>query len=235
METVKLVPCSERFTAVMGARSSCRARASVIGMQIRPRPCLAMKLIASGVTQSAAMIRSPSFSRSSSSTRTAMRPALSSAMIAGTGLIALAAAGAAGNSPPSTACRCAVTRLPTLQMGPALYCAARTTPLGLWRWRYDALEDGAHRLGQGTVRVAQIGQHAEMMALGEQQRTVSPTGVAFGPALPEQPRLADEFARLVGARRDDQRHGRVRPQVDRAHGPRLGGIELQVVIERDLQ
>src|SRR5271169_1728716 len=154
-------------------------------MQIRPRPWVAMKLIASGVTQSAAMIRSPSFSRSSSSTRTAMRPALSSAMIAGTGLIALTAAGAAGDSPPSTACRCAVTRLPTLQMGRALYCAARATPL--WRWRCAALEDGAHRLGQGAVRVGQIGQHAEMMALGEQQGTVSPTGVAFGPALPEQP------------------------------------------------
>src|ERR1700722_5008887 len=40
-----------------------------------PRPCLAMKLIASGVTNSAASVRSPSFSRSSSSTTTTIRPA----------------------------------------------------------------------------------------------------------------------------------------------------------------
>src|SRR5258708_5811920 len=42
-----------------------------------------MKLIASGVTKSAAMTRSPSFSRSSSSTRITIRPAFSSAMISG--------------------------------------------------------------------------------------------------------------------------------------------------------
>src|SRR6516225_1868286 len=40
-----------------------------------------MKLIASGVMNSAATTRSPSFSRSSSSTRITIRPALSSAMI----------------------------------------------------------------------------------------------------------------------------------------------------------
>src|SRR5262245_1293451 len=45
----------------------------------RPRPCVIMKLIASGVTFSAAMTRSPSFSRYSSSTSTISRPARSSA------------------------------------------------------------------------------------------------------------------------------------------------------------
>src|SRR6266576_355290 len=40
-----------------------------------PRPSRAMKLIASGVTRSAAIVRSPSFSRSSSSTRITMPPA----------------------------------------------------------------------------------------------------------------------------------------------------------------
>ncbi len=48
--------------------------------QISPRPWVAMKLMASGVTSSAAIVRSPSFSRSSSSTTTTMRPALSSRM-----------------------------------------------------------------------------------------------------------------------------------------------------------
>src|SRR5688500_2413478 len=42
---------------------------------MRPRPSRAMKLIASGLTFSAAMMKSPSFSRSSSSTTMRMRPA----------------------------------------------------------------------------------------------------------------------------------------------------------------
>lgn len=46
-----------------------------------PRPCLAMKLTASAVTWSAANTRSPSFSRSSSSTRMTILPARRSAMI----------------------------------------------------------------------------------------------------------------------------------------------------------
>src|SRR6266851_5766369 len=81
MDTVKLVPCTERLRATIGKRFRRSACASVIGMQTRPLPNLAMKLIFSAVTNSAAKMRSPSFSRSSSSTSTAMRPAFSSAMI----------------------------------------------------------------------------------------------------------------------------------------------------------
>src|SRR6266403_1956519 len=58
----------------MSGRRSSSQRSSVSGIQIKPRPYLAMKLMASGVIFSAAMARSPSFSRSSSSTRTTMRP-----------------------------------------------------------------------------------------------------------------------------------------------------------------
>ena len=64
-------------------RRSQRSRVSV--RQIRPRAWRAMKLMASGVTWSAASTRSPSFSRSSSSTRITMRPAASSATSSGTG------------------------------------------------------------------------------------------------------------------------------------------------------
>src|SRR6266852_1933826 len=81
MDTVKLVPCTERLRATIGKRFRRSACASVIGMQTRPLPNFAMKLIFSAVTNSAAKMRSPSFSRSSSSTSTAMRPAFSSAMI----------------------------------------------------------------------------------------------------------------------------------------------------------
>src|SRR5471030_2376046 len=48
-----------------------------------------MKLIASGVTKSAASTRSPSFSRSSSSTRITILPARMSAMISVVGLTAM--------------------------------------------------------------------------------------------------------------------------------------------------
>src|SRR5919112_6520097 len=55
----------------MSSRSSSSQRSGVSARQIHPRAWVAMKLIASGVTCSAAMARSPSFSRSSSSrTRT---------------------------------------------------------------------------------------------------------------------------------------------------------------------
>ena len=50
---------------------------------MRPRPNLAMKLMASGVQNSAARVRSPSFSRSSSSMTTIMRPDFISAMAVG--------------------------------------------------------------------------------------------------------------------------------------------------------
>src|ERR1039458_655739 len=48
-----------------------------------PRPWVAMKLTISGVTFSAAMVRSPSFSRSSSSTTTRTRPARISSIASG--------------------------------------------------------------------------------------------------------------------------------------------------------
>ena len=48
IETVKLVPWRERLCSTIGRRPSRAACASVIGMQTRPRPCLARKLIFSG-------------------------------------------------------------------------------------------------------------------------------------------------------------------------------------------
>src|SRR5579864_484985 len=68
----------------MGPMRRWSSRSSVSVRQIRPRPCFAMKLMASGVTFSAASIRSPSFSRSSSSTMTIMRPERTSSIAVGT-------------------------------------------------------------------------------------------------------------------------------------------------------
>src|SRR5699024_7605965 len=52
----------------------------VIGTQTSPRPYFVIKLTASGVTFSAAIKKSPSFSRSSSSTTMTMRPFLISSI-----------------------------------------------------------------------------------------------------------------------------------------------------------
>ena len=82
-ETVKAVPCIAVFSpTIIGMFNSFR-RFSVIGMQIRPRAFFAMKLIPSAVIFSAAMIRSPSFSRPSSSTRMMNLPAFTSLIISG--------------------------------------------------------------------------------------------------------------------------------------------------------
>src|ERR1035438_1797999 len=75
MDSVNAVPKFEVFSADMGGRRRWSRRSSVMARQTRPRPYLAMKLMASGVIFSAAMVRSPSFSRSSSSMTTIMRPA----------------------------------------------------------------------------------------------------------------------------------------------------------------
>src|SRR2546426_695501 len=90
IETVKLVPWRERFCSTIGRRPRRAACSSVIGMQTRPRPCLARKLILSAETNSAPNTRSPSFSRSSSSTRITIRPARISATISVIGLMAAA-------------------------------------------------------------------------------------------------------------------------------------------------
>ena len=75
MLTVNAVCRGDRLSAAIIVRPSCATRSSVSDRQMSPRPSRAMKLIASGVTMSAAITRSPSFSRSSSSTRITMPPA----------------------------------------------------------------------------------------------------------------------------------------------------------------
>src|SRR6185369_2998221 len=79
-----------RLCSTIGRRPSRTACACVIGMHTRPRPCFARKLIFSGLTNLAANTRSPSFSRSSSSTRMTISPARIAPMISTTGLMAAA-------------------------------------------------------------------------------------------------------------------------------------------------
>src|SRR5688572_27982195 len=89
IDAVKLVPWRERFSVTIGRKPRREACSAAIGMQIRPRPWRARKLTFSAVTKSAANTRSPSFSRSSSSTRMTMLPARMSPMISAIGLIAV--------------------------------------------------------------------------------------------------------------------------------------------------
>ena len=62
------------FCWTIGVRASSWARSDVRVAQITPDVCWRKKAIFSGVANSAAMIRSPSFSRSSSSTTTTISP-----------------------------------------------------------------------------------------------------------------------------------------------------------------
>ena len=74
IETVKAVPYGVSFRSVIWRRPRSSQRCSVRHKQMSPRPCVAMKLIASGVANWAATVRSPSFSRSAASTTTTNRP-----------------------------------------------------------------------------------------------------------------------------------------------------------------
>jgi hypothetical protein len=65
IDTVKAVSCREALLTAIIGRPSRSIRSGVIGRQIRPRPCMAMKFTASAVANSPAITRSPSFSRSS--------------------------------------------------------------------------------------------------------------------------------------------------------------------------
>lgn len=81
MDRVKLVLNLAPFLSLMSGKSSCWQRASVKVKHTNPRACVIIKLIASGVMWLAAMIKSPSFSRSSSSIKMTILPALMSSMI----------------------------------------------------------------------------------------------------------------------------------------------------------
>ena len=76
MLTVNAVACATSLPCAISGRPSASTRWRVSARQIRPRPCLAMKLIASASQCWAGITRSPSFSRLSSSTRMNIRPLL---------------------------------------------------------------------------------------------------------------------------------------------------------------
>ena len=79
-DTVKAVPSRAVLSWTIMGSCNCFSRSAFRGTQMSPRPYEAMKLMASGVTFSAAIARSPSFSRSSSSTMMTILPALMSSV-----------------------------------------------------------------------------------------------------------------------------------------------------------
>ena len=83
-DTVKAVWCRVPLAAAINGRPSASTRLRVSARQISPRAWRAMKLTASGVANCAGMIRSPSFSRFSSSTRMNMRPLMASSISSST-------------------------------------------------------------------------------------------------------------------------------------------------------
>ena len=85
-DTVNAVRCDSLLACTICGRSRRASSSSSIGTQMMPLVWRIMNATASGVARSAAMIRSPSFSRSSSSMMMTMRPALRSATISSTEL-----------------------------------------------------------------------------------------------------------------------------------------------------
>ena len=73
-DTVNAVRCASVLSATISGSRSSSSRSPSIGMQITPLVWRIMNAIASGVTFSAAMMRSPSFSRSASSTTITSSP-----------------------------------------------------------------------------------------------------------------------------------------------------------------
>src|SRR5690348_6544062 len=84
IETVKAVPNGVSLRSLIGRSWSASQRSSVRQRQIRPRPWVAMNVIASGVANCAAMVRSPSFSRSAASTTTTNLPCRMSSIASST-------------------------------------------------------------------------------------------------------------------------------------------------------
>ncbi len=84
MEMVNPVPNLLVLSLTMSGRSSLSTISASSARQMSPLPNLAMKLMESAVTNSAAMVRSPSFSRPSSSTRMIILPFLISARASST-------------------------------------------------------------------------------------------------------------------------------------------------------
>ena len=85
IDTVKLVPNRERFCETIIGRSSWSQISLSSARQISPQASRDICAISSGVANSAAKQRSPSFSRSGSSTSTIGRPAFSSSSSSGMG------------------------------------------------------------------------------------------------------------------------------------------------------
>src|SRR5215212_6109017 len=82
--TVYAVRYSSGLLSAIGARPSWSTRSPVSATQIKPPARFTMKLISSGVTSDAAQIRSPSFSRSSSSATMTSLPAAKSTIACST-------------------------------------------------------------------------------------------------------------------------------------------------------
>ena len=78
---VKAVESRVSLFCDMRGKSSCLTRSSVKDKQIKPLPCVAIKLIALSSTFDAGIIKSPSFSRFSSSTMITILPNFWSSII----------------------------------------------------------------------------------------------------------------------------------------------------------
>ena len=79
MESVKLVPCCAPLASTINGRFNCLQRSRLSVKHTKPRAWVIIKLMSSARTWVAAITKSPSFSRSSSSIRITILPARISA------------------------------------------------------------------------------------------------------------------------------------------------------------
>src|ERR1700682_4441666 len=232
IETGKLVPCSDRFIGVIGARPSCRARSSVIGMHTRPRPNLAMKLTMSGVMASAATTRAPSVSRCSSSTNTAIRPALSSAMISVIGLTE-EEGGAEPDEARALSMACSFGAVILAWSGKQ---RAMTTLYVLQCFASAAASvafEHVHcRCEERALRIGKLGKHAEVMFARNEKRPVMRSRTTTRPAFPQASALANELLCLVLPRCQQQRRVHSRIEMDRTDLARASQVEAKIAVER---
>src|SRR5207237_1612040 len=212
-------------------------------MHTRPRPNLAMKLTISGVMASAATTRSPSFSRCSSSTSIAIRPALSSAMISGIALME----GECRAEPDEARALSMACSFGAVIFGAVILprssepnergqhytcCGASRLPAGFATSL--AVEDVHGRCEKLALWVGELGQYTEVVFARNEKRPVARPRTTARPTLPQATALANEFACLVGSRCQQERYVEPRIEMDRTELARTLRVEAEIAVERYL-
>src|SRR5437667_3557968 len=103
--------------------------------------------------------------------------------------------------------------------------------LGQSRMQSRGIKQAERRCHQLALVVTKIAKDAEVMPVADEQRALTAWRVALRPAFPHEPRLADEFAGLVGTGHEKKRRRRAKLQMNGTQSVRAGRVELEVDIK----